>query len=184
MKRFVSLLFLLHVVLLVQACSEAINSHDDSPEYTAVLSRLNALEAEAEIRLKLQTYMAALNASDWDTHVTYFTHDATLVMGEGNRHGRADIKERMSAASTRMANAAQGQPLRKRADLLSNIEIEVIGNTARVQSRFTFIAENDQGGFDVAGSGLYLDEWAKEEGEWRIALREVDYDMLRISSSQ
>jgi SnoaL-like domain len=72
--------------------------------------------------------------------------------------------------------------VRKRADLLNNVEVEVTSaTTANAQSRFVFLGENADGGFDVTGSGRYIDTWALEDGEWRIASREVDYDLLRAA---
>lgn len=56
--------------------------------------------------------------------------------------------------------------------------------SASASSRFVFIAENSAGAFEVSGSGRYLDEWALEDGEWRIAARTVDYDLLRLRSAQ
>lgn len=143
-----------------------------------------ALQAEAEIRHKLQTYMPVLAASDWDTYVNYFTRDGKIIMAEGTRTGRDDIRERMSSAAERMAAAAaeSGAPVRKRADLLANVEVEVTSpNTANAASRFTFLAEDGNGGFEVTGSGRYVDEWALEDGEWRIASRTIDYDLLRAA---
>ena len=182
MKNITALFVMLSSVFFLQSCSESGRSAAEGANHAAVLVRLDALEAEAEIRHKLQTYMEVLGASDWDDYVNYFTHEGKLIMTEGTRVGRDDIKERMSTAAARMAGAAQNRPARKRADLLSNIEINVDGNTASAKSRFTFIAENAEGGFDVAGSGLYVDEWALEEGEWRIAARTVDYDLLRTAA--
>lgn len=179
MKKIMTLAVMLGSGLLLQACSDTGRAAGGADELEAVKARLAALEAESEIRHKLQTYMAVLGASDWDTYVTYFTHDGKLIMTEGTRVGRDDIKERMSTAAARMANAARDRPARKRADLLSNVEVQVNGATATAKSRFTFISENAEGGFEVAGSGLYVDEWALEEGQWRIAARTVDYDMLR-----
>jgi ketosteroid isomerase-like protein len=183
MKKSIFLLLTLCCISL-QSCTDAGRSDAEAAEYNAMLERLDALEAESEIRHKLQTYMEVLGASDWDNYVNYFTYDARLIMTEGTRVGRDDIKERMAAASARMAGVAQGRPARKSADLLANIEIQVNGNTATAQSRFTFIGENAEGGFNVNGSGLYIDEWAKEEGEWRISAREVDYDLLRLTRPQ
>jgi 3-phenylpropionate/cinnamic acid dioxygenase small subunit len=181
MNKYTPLVASIAGPLLLAGCGGGVGEQAAGSEHTAVLARLNALEAESEIRGKLQTYMAVLGASDWDNYVNYFTRDGKLIMTEGTRTGRDDIKERMSSAAARMAGAAQGRPARRRADLLSNIEIVVNGNTATAQSRFTFIGENAEGGFDVTGSGLYIDEWAFEEGEWRIAARTVDYDLLRAA---
>lgn len=182
MNTQAAILALLAGSSLLAGCGADADDQTEAAEHAAVLARLDALEAESVIRHKLQTYMAVLGASDWDTYVTYFTRDAKLIMTEGTRVGRDDIKERMSTAGARLAAAAAARPVRKRADLLSNIEIEVHGTTATAQSRFTFIGENAEGGFDVTGSGLYIDEWALEDGEWLIAARTIDYDLLRTAA--
>lgn len=153
-----------------------------SQEVQAMQQQAAVLVAEAEIRHKLQTYMPVLAAGDWDTYVNYFTRDGKIIMAEGTRTGRDDIRERMSSAAERMAAAAaaSGAPVRKRADLLANVEVEVTSaTTANAASRFAFLAEDGNGGFEVTGSGRYIDEWALEDGEWRIASRTVDYDLLR-----
>jgi 3-phenylpropionate/cinnamic acid dioxygenase small subunit len=107
-----------------------------------------------------------------------FSRDAELVMDEGNRHGREDIRSRMAAAGERMAKAAAGKPVRQNADLLSNVEVRVRGDMASASSRFTFLAENDANQFVVRGSGLYLDTWVREDGEWLIKRRKVVWDLL------
>ncbi len=141
-------------------------------------ARLQRLEDESEIRRRLQDYMVLLHDRDWDKYVLMFSRDADIVMDEGTRHGRDDIRNRMSAASERMAKAAAGKPVRQSADLLSNVEIRVRGDVADVSSRFTFLAENDANQFVVRGSGLYLDSWVREDGEWLIKRRKVAWDLL------
>jgi ketosteroid isomerase-like protein len=143
-----------------------------------VEARLQRLQDESDIRRRLQDYMALLRSRDWDHYILMFAHDADLVMDEGERHGRDDIRNRMAAASERMAKAAEGRPVLPSADLLSNVEVNVRGDTARASSRFTFLAQNDAKQFVVRGSGLYLDTWVREEGEWRIKRRTVAWDLL------
>lgn len=145
-------------------------------------ARLQRLEDEAEIRRRLQDYMPLLHNRDWDKYILMFSHDGEVVMDEGVRHGRQDIRNRMAAAAERMAKAAAGKPVRQSADLLSNIEVRVRGDMATASSRFTFLNENDAGQFVVRGSGLYSDIWVREEGEWRIKRRKVDWDLLASRS--
>ncbi len=143
-----------------------------------VEARLQRLQDESDIRRRLQDYMPLLRNRDWDNYILMFSHDAELVMDEGNRHGRDDIRARMAGAGERMAKAAAGRPVRQSADLLSNVEINVRGDMAAASSRFTFLAENDAHEFVVRGSGLYIDTWVREEGEWRIQKRKVAWDLL------
>jgi 3-phenylpropionate/cinnamic acid dioxygenase small subunit len=142
-------------------------------------ARLQRLQDESEIRRRLQDYMPLLRNRDWDHYILMFSKDAEIVMDEGTRHGRADIRERMSTASERMAKAAAGKPVRQSADLLTNVEVRVRGGLAHASSRFTLLAENEAHEFVVLGSGLYLDTWVREDGEWLIKRRKVDWDLLR-----
>jgi hypothetical protein len=91
----------------------------------------------------------------------------------------------MANASERMANAARaaGRPQRQSADLLSNIYVKVNGDTATARSRFTFLGEDENGRFRVTGSGLYLDTWKRVNGEWQIARRKVEWDLLAGASA-
>lgn len=145
-------------------------------------ARLDQLEAESEIRYLLDRYMDLLGARDWDNYVLMFAEDGELHMDEGVRKGRADIHERMATASARMAAAASGRPRRQSADVLSNIRVDVDGDTASARSRFTMLGENEDGSFHVTGSGLYLDTWIRVDGEWKIEQRTVAWDMLRGAS--
>jgi len=164
------------------ACALAMGSmaaHAPAADQPSVEARLQKLEDEAAIRQRLQDYMGVLAARDWDTYVTYFTDDAALVMPEGTVVGLAAIRERMATASERMAQAAEGKPRRRQADLLSVQSLKVNGDGAMSTSRFVFIRETEDIRFRVGGSGLYIDKWRRgADGVWRISERIVDYDML------
>jgi len=153
--------------------------HAESAKLT-LEQRVQRLEDEATIRRKLESYMELLQSANWDEYIKMFAKNAKLVMNEGVRQGRDDIKERMSTASARMAKAREGQPRLQRADLLSNIEVHVTGpDTADARARFTFLAEQPDHTFTVQGSGIYTDRWVREDGEWRIGYRAVHWDLLR-----
>jgi 3-phenylpropionate/cinnamic acid dioxygenase small subunit len=141
-------------------------------------ARLQQLEAESEIRQLLDEYMRLLDARDWDNYVQLFAKNGELDIVEGVLQGRDAIRTRMANASERMAAAAAGRPQRQSADLLSNVYVKVDGDTATARSRFTFLAEAEDGSFRVRGSGLYLDTWIREDGAWRIQRRKVDWDLL------
>ena len=147
-------------------------------------ARVQRLEDEATIRLKLDEYMDLLGARDWDNYIKMWSKDADLVMAEGTRHGRDDIKERMSSTSQRQVAAAASRPARQRAEVLSNIRVQVHGDTANARSRFTFVGEGEDGTFRVTGSGWYTDTWIREEGEWRIKKRAVNWDLLAGQSAE
>ena len=154
------------------------SAHAESAKLT-LEQRVQRLEDEATIRRKLESYMELLQNADWDEYIKMFAKNAKLVMNEGVRQGRDDIKERMATASARMAKAREGQPRLQRADLLSNIEVHVTGpDTADARARFTFLAEQPDHTFTVQGSGIYTDRWVREDGEWKIGYRAVHWDLL------
>ncbi len=156
----------------------------ESPSLT-LEQRVQRLEDESIIREKLQSYMELLGASDWDNYIKMFAKDAKLVMAEGTRTGRDDIKERMASASARMAKAREGKPRYQRTDLLSNIEVHVTGpDTATARARFTFLAEQPDHSFTVQGSGIYTDRWVKEDGDWKIGYRAVHWDLLHGQTAE
>ena len=149
-------------------------------------ARLRALEDEATIRRQLEDYMGLLRSRDWDTYIKMFAKAAPeLHMAEGTVIGRDAIRTRMDNASKRMAAAAaaQNRPQLQRADLLSDVRVQVTGDTATARSRFTFLGEQPDGTFRVTGSGIYTDTWVREEGEWRIKSRTVDWDLLAGASA-
>jgi 3-phenylpropionate/cinnamic acid dioxygenase small subunit len=149
-------------------------------------ARVRQLEDEATIRRQLEDYMSLLRSRDWDNYIKMFAKQAPeLHMAEGTVIGRDAIRTRMDNASKRMAAAAaaQDRPQLQRADLLSDVRVQVTGDTAAARSRFTFLGEQPDGTFRVTGSGIYTDTWVREEGEWRIKSRTVDWDLLAGASA-
>ena len=149
-------------------------------------ARVRQLEDEATIRRQLEDYTGLLRSRDWDNYIKMFSKAAPeLHMAEGTVIGRDAIRTRMDNASKRMAAAAaaQNRPQLQRADLLSDVRVQVTGDTATARSRFTFVGEQPDGTFRVTGSGTYTDTWVREESEWRIKSRTVDWDLLASASA-
>jgi len=155
-------------------------------ESLSLEARVRQLEDEATIRRQLEDYMGLLRSRDWDNYIKMFAKASPeLHMAEGTVIGRDAIRTRMDNASKRMAAAAaaQNRPQLQRADLLSDVRVQVNGDTASARSRFTFLGEQPDGTFRVTGSGIYTDTWVREEGEWRIKSRTVDWDLLAGASA-
>jgi ketosteroid isomerase-like protein len=148
-------------------------------------ARVRQLEDEATIRRQLEDYMGLLRSRDWDNYIKMFSKDSELHMAEGTVKGRDAIRTRMDNASKRMAAAAaaQNRPQLQRADLLSDVRVQVTGDTATARSRFTFLGEQPDGSFRVTGSGIYTDTWIRENGQWLIKSRTVDWDLLAGASA-
>ena len=143
-------------------------------------ARVRQLEDEATIRRLLDDYMGLLRSRDWDNYIKLFSKQGQIDIVEGVLTGRDAIRTRMDNASKRMAAAAaaQNRPPRQSAEILSDVRVQVSGDTATAKSRFTFLGEQEDGSFRVTGSGIYTDTWIREEGEWRIKMRKVSWDLL------
>jgi len=143
-------------------------------------ARVRQLEDEATIRRLLDDYMGLLRSRDWDNYIKLFSKQGQIDIVEGVLTGRDAIRTRMDNASKRMAAAAaaQNRPPRQSAEILSDVRVQVSGDTATAKSRFTFLGEQEDGSFRVTGSGIYTDTWTREEGEWRIKMRKVSWDLL------
>lgn len=165
------------------AAMALLGAGEAAAQEATVEARLRELEGEAEIRRLLDDYMTVLDAREWDAYVQFFTADGELDMAEGVVKGRDAIRTRMANAAARMSAAAAGRPQRQSADLLSNVYVQVDGETAMARSRFTFLTEDEDGSFRVRGSGVYLDTWKREDGAWRIARRTVSWDLLAGQSA-
>ena len=155
-------------------------------ESLSLEARVRQLEDEATIRRQLEDYMGLLRSRDWDNYIKMFAKASPeLHMAEGTVVGRDAIRTRMDNASKRMAAAAAAanRPQLQRADLLSDVRVQVAGDSATARSRFTFLGEQPDGTFGVTGSGIYTDTWVREEGEWRIKSRTVDWDLLAGASA-
>ncbi len=164
---------------MVLLAGGSVSYHALASDKANLEQRVAALEAESEIRWKLQDYMRLLQSADWDNYIKLFAPNGKIDIVEGILTGREAIKNRMANATARMAKARAGQPVRQRGDVLSNIKVKVTGpNTAAAQSRFTMLGENADGSFSVTGSGWYTDQWVKQNGEWMIGYRAVHWDML------
>lgn len=168
------------VLALASAGAAALASFAARADGPSLEARVRALEDEATIRRKLEDYMGLLRSSDWDAYIKMFSKDSELHMAEGTVKGRDAIRTRMDNASKRMAAAAaaQNRPQLQRADLLSDVRVQVTGDTAAARSRFTFLGEQPDGSFRVTGSGVYTDVWVREDGQWLIKSRTVDWDLL------
>jgi ketosteroid isomerase-like protein len=173
-------------LLVAAVCMCAVRAAEPASSTAQTLTleqRLQRLQDESEIRKLLDEYMHLLRARDWDNYVKLFAKDGELDIVEGVLKGHDAIRTRMANASARMAAAAQGRPPRASADLLTNVSVDVQGDSATASCRFTFISEDGAGGFRVTGSGLYLDTWIREAGLWKIKRRAVKWDLLAGQNS-
>jgi hypothetical protein len=102
---------------------------------------------------------------------------AALMAGAGSA-GAAGLASVLAAGAESLSLEARVQQLEDEATIRRLLD-DYMG---LLQSRFTFLGEQDDGSFRVTGSGVYHDAWIREEGEWRIAKRSVSWDLLAGAS--
>jgi uncharacterized protein (TIGR02246 family) len=136
--------------------------------------RIQAVEDQLAIQRVITDYSAFLDARDYDGYVGLFTEDGVWQNGETRREGRTQIRA--------MLTGLFGEPdpdFVNRASFhqVSNIEIDVDGDTARAKSRFVFVMRGERGAPTPALSGQYHDELVRVDGHWKIRQR-VDHTVM------
>ena len=139
------------------------------------VQRLVDIEAIKQLKAR---YFRFLDTKQWDQWGTVFTADAVLEVPEAAvvEQGRTQIVAGVSAALEGTQTAHHGHMP----------EIEITGpDTARgTWAMFDYVewpAGEDGARVGLQGYGHYVEEYAREDGEWRIArtrLERLRLDML------
>ena len=131
------------------------------------------LDIEQIKQLKAR-YFRLMDTKQWDNWGLVFTRECVMEVPEGDmvNNGREEIVTTVSSALTGARTTHHGHMP----------EIEITGDdTARgVWAMFDFVEWPEQDGARVGlqGYGHYREEYAREDGEWRIAW--IRLERLRI----
>jgi len=132
--------------------------------------RLRALEDEREIRDLIIRYAQRLDARD---HAGY----AGLFAVEGRWSGRMGDATGPDAIEAMLVENFGPTPENfintQNFHLMSNILIEVDGDTATAESRLIYFARTAEATPGPMLAGRYYDELVREGGKWRFAYRRV-----------
>jgi uncharacterized protein (TIGR02246 family) len=118
-----------------------------------------------EIKQLKARYFRFVDAKDWDAWAQVFAVDAVLEIPEGNlvHHGRDEIVASVSTVMEPIRTVHHGHMP----------EIEITGtDTARgVWAMADYVEWPEQDGrrVGIKGYGHYVEEYVREDGEWRIA---------------
>jgi hypothetical protein len=134
----------------------------------ASLRRLLDIE---EIKQLKARYFRLMDQKRWDEWGEVFTPDAVMEIPEANmvNRGRAEIVQIVSTALEGARSAHHGHMP----------EIEVTGeSTARgTWAMFDYVEwppREGRGRVGITGYGHYVDEYARDDGTWRIARTRLD----------
>jgi hypothetical protein len=128
--------------------------------------RLQRIEDHMAIERLLMEYGRALDKRDFDAYSQLFAKNGSWSGSIGTFTGPAQIKAAMlkAFAGSGMTNIGSNF------HVLSNAMIDIQGDTATAESKWTFIRMVDEKPV-IALSGSYADKLVRENGRWKFLSR-------------
>jgi uncharacterized protein (TIGR02246 family) len=130
--------------------------------------RVQRIEDEAAIRKVILDYAVRLDARDFDGYVALFAKDGTWQNGNTVKHGRDEIRQMLVGI---YGEQKPGSVNTDSYRIVSNVEVELNGDRATAHSRQLTIMRGENGSPTPRLSGIYDDEFIREDGAWKILHR-------------
>jgi uncharacterized protein (TIGR02246 family) len=141
---------------------------------TDLEQRLQRVEDELAIRRIIVEYAVRLDARDLDGYLDLFASEGVWQVGDTVRRGREEIREMLVGIYGNPDVEPYGYEGFR---TVSNVQIDVDGDRATARSRHLTLVRGERGNPAPILSGLYEDEFIRENGEWKI-LRRVDHPIM------
>lgn len=127
---------------------------------------MSSIEADdVAIRRLLAAYCHAYDDGRTEDFAALFTDDAQFTVMGVTHTGRAAIRENIGAWKP---GTPPGQ------HITYNTVLDVAGDTADAATDFAYLQRSDDG-LRLTQAGRYLDEFVREDGEWRIHSRTIRF---------
>ena len=139
---------------------------DDPP----LADRLRRLEDLLEIQQLFVDYGRHLDAGDFTAYAGLFADDGELLLGP---LGRAKGPAAIEALITRAVDGLVGRTFH----LITSPVVELEGDTATAEVRWTVIEQGDDGRPVVSLLGRHRDGLVRQDGRWRFTRREGHIDL-------
>lgn len=165
--KLLTFVFMLGVLLTFSV--PVVRAADDGIE-----ARLQKLEDTEAIRQLFDRYIELNESRNYAEYSKLFARDGELVLRRGSATGPAAIEEML--VKNFGGSNARG-PLAGSSHILSNIKINVTGNTASATSRWTLLVPTEENRARLGGTGHYGDKLVKENGVWKFKQRIVYRDI-------
>jgi uncharacterized protein (TIGR02246 family) len=147
----------------------------------SMAERLQRLEDREAIRALLERFFEFQESRDFKAFANLFTTDGELILRRGHlKGGPAGILAAMTRGSTGADRA--NAPASGMKHILSNMYIDVNGDTATAMSRWTLLVPTEDNRTRVGGTGRYGDELVREDGEWKFQRRVIYRDIPVIDA--
>jgi uncharacterized protein (TIGR02246 family) len=137
--------------------------------------QLQYLIDRAGVEDLLAKYAKAVDFGTPEDYAALFTEDGVIHMQGKDFKGRDAIRKMITPA---LAKPAEGAPARPRMrHILSNVDIELNGDTATVFESWATISKGADGHVGISAIGHYTDTVVKVNGQWLFAKRVIDVDL-------
>jgi hypothetical protein len=147
-----------------------------TPGQQATLAqRVRLLEDKQAITTLLERFFEYQETRQMVNYANLFAKDGEMILRQGRSSGGpAGILGQRGANATNTPVPASTIRMRH---ILSNVYIDVKGDTAEAQSRFTLLSVDDDNRPRLGGSGRYKDDLVRENGQWKILKRVIYRDL-------
>jgi len=151
------------------------------PKYSATYG-----QDRAQIEDLMARYLFAIDYNDWDSYVETFAPDGVLEFASGKAQGREPIRAlvtKFAEGIVRFYHTEDGKPAKLRHVVLQSV-IRIEGNHA--WGRTLWVEMANHGPMDtmkMGTYGIYEDEFAKKDGQWLIARRNVLNEFIKNRGS-
>jgi len=136
--------------------------------------QLQYLIDRAGVETLLAKYAKAVDFGTPEEYAALFTEDGVIHMQGKDFKGRKAIHDMIAPALTKPAD---GAPTRRMRHILSNVDIELNGDTATVFESWATISKDKDGRPAIGAIGHYTDTAVKVNGQWLFAKRVIDLDL-------
>lgn len=135
-------------------------------------ARLQRLEDLMEIHQLFTDYGMHLDAGRFDDYAALFARDGEIRLGPlGKAKGREEIRATMAKVLDGLVGVTY--------HVISSPMVELRGDEATSEVMWTMIRRGDDGNPELAMLGRHRDELIREDGRWRIKVRQGLIDVPR-----
>ena len=142
-----------------------------APNPAAQLQKLEDIES---IRTLLEHYIELNESRDYVAYSKLFAKDGELVLRRSSATGPEGI---LAMMTREFGGTSPNGALGRMSHILSNVKIEVTGDTATATSRWTMMTPTDDNKVRMGGTGRYGDKLVRENGTWKFQQRVVYRDI-------
>ena len=139
-----------------------------APPRLTLEQRVQQIEDKEAINRIIQDYAVRLTSRDYDGYVALFAPEGTWRNGATLKTGRAEIKAMLVAM---FPNTPPDYVNKDSYMIVSNIRVDLQGDSAKATSRQLSVIRGKDGMPTPVLSGLYEDEFVRQNGEWKILHR-------------